>query len=112
MKSSKYKGPFPDQKTLSRVREKLSDPNYKEGNLALFENASEVDRAKYRLCQLIAKYQRENKLLQKQVAEKLGIDEARVSEILRGKFESFTLDRLVSYAEKLHPNLRLNIVAA
>ena len=71
-----------------------------------------MDRAKYQLCQLIAKYQREHGLLQKQVAEKLGIDEARISEILRGKIETFTLDRLVSYAETLYDNVQVKIVAA
>lgn len=103
---------FPNDKTLKRIREKLSDPDYKSGNLALPENASEVDRAKYQACQLIAKYQREHGLLQKQVAEKLGIDESRISEILRGKIESFTLDRLVSYAEELYDNVHVKIVAA
>jgi len=111
MKTKKEKG-FPNEGTLRRIREKLSDPAYQDGNFALPENASEVDRAKYQLCQLIAKYQREHGLLQKQVAEKLGIDEARISEILRGKIESFTLDRLVSYAEKLYENVRVKIVAA
>jgi len=103
---------FPDEKVLKRVREKLSDPAYEKGNLALSESATEVERAKYQLCQLIAKYQRENKLLQKQVADKLGIDESRISELLRGKTDSFTLDRLVSYAEKLYGNVRVKIVAA
>ncbi|MBI1860036.1 MAG: XRE family transcriptional regulator [Deltaproteobacteria bacterium] len=110
MKDNKGKG-FPDDQTLKRIREKFSDPKY-EGNFALPESASEVDRAKYQLCQLIAKYQREHSLLQKQVAEKLGIDESRISEILRGKIESFTLDRLVSYAEKLYDNVQVKIVAA
>lgn len=103
---------FPDEETLKRVREKLSDPNYGGGNFALPKDASEVDRAKYSLCQLIAKYQREHGLLQKEVAEKLGIDEARISEILRGKIESFTLDRLVSYAEELYETVQVKISAA
>lgn len=112
MKARRSKGNFPDEKILRRVREKLSDPDYQGGNLALPEKASEVDRAKYQLCQLIAKYQRENNLLQKQVAEKLEIDESRISDILRGKIESFTLDRLMSYAEKLHRKLKVKIEAA
>ena len=103
---------FPDEKTLRRVREKFSDLNYRGGNLALPANATEAERAKYQLCQLIAKYQREHGLLQKQIAEKIGVDESRVSDILRGKFESFTLDRLIAYAKKLHPNLRVTIIAA
>jgi len=71
-----------------------------------------VERAKYQLCQLIGKYQREHGLLQKEIAEKLGVDESRISDILRRKIESFTLDRLISYAEKLHPRLRVEINAA
>jgi predicted XRE-type DNA-binding protein len=112
MKPRKSTVNFPDEKILRRVREKLSDPDYQGGNLALPEKASEVDRTKYQLCQLIAKYQRENNLLQKQVAEKLEIDESRISDILRGKIESFTLDRLMSYAEKLHRKLKVKIEAA
>ena len=109
---SRNKEAFPDEKTLRRVRDKLSDLNYPGGNLALPANATEVERAKYQLCQLIAKYQREHGLLQKEIAEKIGVDESRISDILRGKFESFTLDRLISYAEKLHPGLRVQINAA
>lgn len=103
---------FPDDKTLKRMRDKLSNPNYEGGNFALPANASEVDRAKYRVCQLIAKYQREHRWMQKEVAAKLGVDESRVSDLLRGKIESFTLDRLIGYAEKLYPGLRVEIIAA
>ena len=109
---SRKKEAFPDEKTLRRVRDKLSGVNYQGGNLALPANATEVERAKYQLCQLIAKYQREHGLLQKEIAEKIGVDQSRISDILRGKFERFTLDRLISYAEKLHPELRVQISAA
>jgi predicted XRE-type DNA-binding protein len=110
MKSQKEA--FPDDQTLTRVREKLSDVNYVGGNLALLANATEVDRAKYQICQLIAKYQREHRLLQKDVAEKIEVDEARISDLLRGKIESFTLDRLIGYAEKLHPGIKVQIITA
>ena len=109
---SRKKEAFPDERTLRRVREKLSDVKYPGGNLTLPANATEVERAKYHLCQLIARYQREHGLLQKEIAEKLGVDESRISDILRGKIESFTLDRLIGYAEKLHPGLRVKINAA
>ncbi|TAK08039.1 MAG: hypothetical protein EPO39_05280 [Candidatus Manganitrophaceae bacterium] len=112
MKRSRTQAKFPDEGTLKRVRDKLSDPNYAGGNIALPADASEVDRAKYQLCQLIARYQREHGLLQKNIAGQIGIDESRISDILRGKIESFTLDRLVGYAEKLHPGLKIKIVAA
>lgn len=112
MSMKKTKKGFPDEKTLSRIREKLSDPAFDGGSYIVPDDASEVDRAKYALCQLIAKYQREHGLLQKQVAQKLGIDESRISDILRGKIESFTLDRLLSYAEKLYENVQVKIIAA
>lgn len=112
MKSLRRKKAFPDEVTLKRIRERLSDPNYEGGNLALPKNATELDRAKYQLCQLIARYQREHGLLQKYVAKKIGVDESRISDILRGKIESFTLDRLISYAEKLHPGLKVRVIAA
>ena len=110
MKSKKVA--FPDDQTLMRVREKLSDMNYTGGNLALPADATEVDRAKYQICQLIAKYQREHQLLQKDIAEKIGVDESRISDLLRGKIETFTLDRLLGYAEKLHPGIKVQIIAA
>ena len=110
MKSKKEA--FPDQQTLKRVRDKLSDTSYTGGNLALSSNATEADRAKYQICQLIAKYLREHQIMQKELAEKLGVDESRISDLLRGKTDSFTLDRLIGYAEKLHPKLRILITAA
>ncbi len=112
MGKRKSKDKFPDENTLKRIREKLSDPNYKGGNVAPPSNASRVDRIKYELCQMIAKYKREHSLLQKDIADRLGVDESRISDILRGKIEGFTLDRLIAYAEKIHPKLRVQIVAA
>jgi predicted XRE-type DNA-binding protein len=110
--NSKKKEAFPDDRTLKRVRDKLSDPSYAGGNLALPPNASETDRAKYQICQLIAKYLREHGMMQKELAQKMGVDESRISDLLRGKTESFTLDRLIEYAEKLHPKLKIQISAA
>jgi predicted XRE-type DNA-binding protein len=112
MKTKKKQVNFPDEATLKRVRDKLSDSNYLGGNIALPAKASETDRAKYQICQIIAQYQREHALLQKDIAARIGVDESRISDILRGKTESFTLDRLIGYAEKLLPGLKLQILAA
>ena len=103
---------FPSAATLNKVREELSDLAYTGGNIALPEGASEVERAKYKLCQLIAKYHREHELTQRDLAKKIEIDEARISEILRGKISSFTVDRLMVYAQKLYPHVKIEILAA
>jgi len=112
MKAVRRKNVFPNAKVLARVRERLSDPKYEGGNVDLPETASEVDRAKYQVCQLIAKYQREHSLLQKDIARQIGVDESRISDILRGRIEGFTLDRLINYAKRLHPGLRVQVIAA
>jgi predicted XRE-type DNA-binding protein len=103
---------FPSSDTLKTVREELSDLAYDGGNLALPEDASEIDRAKYKLCQLIAKYQREHELTQSDLAKKIEIAEPRVSEIIRGEIVGFTVERLMVYAQKLYPNVKIDILAS
>ena len=113
MKAKKSKAKvFPDAATMKRVREKLSDDKFEGGNLALQADASETERAKYQLCQLIARYQREQEMSQRDIAKKLGVNEARISEIVRGKIGSFTLDRLIEYTAKLYPKVKVLITAA
>lgn len=112
MKAVRKKTVFPNTKTLVRIRERLSDPDYQGGNVALPDSAGEVDRAKYQICQLIARYQREHGLLQKDIARQIGVDKSRISDILRGRIEGFTLDRLIGYAQRLHPGLRVQVIAA
>jgi predicted XRE-type DNA-binding protein len=112
MNSQNKKSSFPDAKTLKRVRDRLSAPDYGGGDLAIPANASRSDVAKYEICQLIAKYRREHDLKQRELAQLIGVDESRISDILRGKIESFTLDRLVGYVEKIFPSFRIKILAA
>ena len=103
---------FPNATIMQRVRKKLSSKSYEGGNLALPDDATEVDRAKYQLCQLIARYKRAKDLSQREIAKKIGFDEARISEILRGKIDTFTIDRLFDYAIKLYPRVKVEITAA
>jgi predicted XRE-type DNA-binding protein len=112
MKAAREKRAFPDARELARIRARLSDPDYQGGNIALPDSVGEVDRAKYQLCQLIARYRREHGLLQKDIARQIGVDESRISDILRGRIEGFTLDRLIGYAQRLHPGLRVQVTAA
>ena len=103
---------FPDKETLSEIRDKFSDPNYPELSVALSEDATELERAKYEVCQLIARHQRESGLRQDDLATIMGIDKARVSEIVRGKINRFTLDRLIDYSQRLIPEIKVQIIVA
>ena len=108
---SKTDSMFPSRKRLDEVRKKLSDSNVL-GSSLLPDNATQIVRAKFKACEAIIKFRRKNSLKQKDLAQRLGIDESRMSEILHYKTEGFTLDRLVSYAQVLYPNLKLDLTAA
>lgn len=49
----------------------------------------------------IEQWIRDNKLKQREVAEKLDITQSRVSDLMRGKLDLFGLDTLVTFAGKL-----------
>ncbi len=95
---------------MDEIRRKLSDSRVL-GSSLLPEKATQIDRAKFKACEAIIRFRRKNDLKQKDLAQRLGIDESRMSEILHYKVEGFTLDRLVGYAQVLYPNLKLDLTA-
>lgn len=102
---------FPSRKRLDQVVRRLSDPSTM-GSALPSENATELERAKFKACEMIIRFRRQSGIKQKELAERLKVDESRMSEILHYKVEGFTLDRLVGYAQILYPNLKLNLIAA
>ena len=72
--SEKTKHTFPSLEELKRVRKEISRFNHRV-NIGLSLNATPAEKAKYELCQDIARYQRENNLTEKKLAQKLGIEE-------------------------------------
>jgi predicted XRE-type DNA-binding protein len=111
MKKRLTNNEFPSAKRLEEVTKRLSNPRIL-GSSLLPDNAGPVDRTKYKACEMIIRYRQKAGIKQKALADILGIDEARMSEVLHYKIENFTLDRLVGYAEKLYPNLKLDLIAA
>lgn len=89
---------WPSEKELKRVLPILEKA---EGSRGLDPNASLVDKLKYELCRNFIIYIQENQLTQKELADKLSIDPALMSKILRYRFDDFTIDRLVRYLEIL-----------
>jgi len=57
-------------------------------------------------------YKLSNKLTQKELAEKLGLDEPETSRVLRYKIERYSIERLLGYATILYPKLTLEVLAA
>jgi predicted XRE-type DNA-binding protein len=100
---------WPDERELSEIRERLSSV---EGSTVLGPDASLTDRIKQNLCSKIVEYHLKNKVTQKELADKLGVDEPEMSRILHYKIDRYSIDRLVGYLEALYPNVNFEVFAA
>lgn len=97
---------FPDEKELARARKKLAKA---EPTRVLPKNASKSDKLKYELCRQFVKYLLKTEMTQKELAEEIGIEPARMNEIVKYKIDLFTVDRLLGYTERLKPNLKITV---
>jgi hypothetical protein len=89
------------KETQEETVKRLSSSNYKGGNYALPEKASELEKSKYEICQNIARYKRINELSLKDLAYELGISLNKLDNILYCRINLLKLDDLASYLEKL-----------
>lgn len=97
---------FPNEKELSRARKKLSKV---EPTRSLPKEASKSDKLKYELCRQFVKYLMKHDMTQKELAEEIDIQPARMNEIVKYRIDLFTVDRLLDYAERLRPNLKITV---
>jgi hypothetical protein len=100
---------FPPEEEMQRVIKRFADPNYNRVNIGLTPNASELDKAKYNICQSMSRYKRVNKLTPSELAKKIRISKEKTDDILFGRIGGFNLEELVSYAEKLNGHMELKI---
>jgi predicted XRE-type DNA-binding protein len=99
---------FPSRKEIESVLKEIEvDP----GSSVLPPNASAKERLKFQLCEAIVIYFRRKRLTQRQLAEQLEVDEAKVSKVLHYKVEEFSIDRLINYAETLGIKYEFKLVA-
>ncbi|WNE40879.1 MAG: hypothetical protein mread185_000336 [Mycoplasmataceae bacterium] len=93
------------QEFLKDLETKIQDPSYDEGiNFALPENPTLSQSIKYSLCQKLLILQKDNQLTDEQMAKMLNLDVKKTRQILFAHIHKFTLDELVSYAEKVIPS--------
>ena len=97
---------FPNSKELSRVRKKMKKI---EPTQTLKSSASAVDQLKYALCKELIIYIRTQKISQQDLAAEVGIDPARISEIVKYKIDLFTVDRLLGILEQLNPRIKVTV---
>src|SRR3954471_13283889 len=100
-----------EKQKFKKFLKKAEDPNYqREINRSLPENPTSLQVAKYKLCKKILGYKLDNKLTREQVANKIGLSKAETEDILFCEIEKFTLDRLITYAEKLFSRNGISVI--
>jgi predicted XRE-type DNA-binding protein len=97
---------LPSSKELSRVRKKLAKVEPTRG---LPPNASKTDQLKFELCKQFVVYLRVHEITQKALAEQLGMEPARLNEIVKYRIDLFAVDRLLDYLEKLKPDITVTV---
>jgi predicted XRE-type DNA-binding protein len=70
----------------------------------------ELAQAKAGVCHKIYSTIKARKLTQVEAAKLMGVDQPKVSEIVRGRVRSYTLDRLVGYLNRLGYGVRIDFV--
>lgn len=97
------------RETPAETIKRLSDPNYLGGNYALPDNAGELEKSKYEICQNIARYKRENELNSKDLAYELGTSLKKLDDILYCRINLLKLDDLANYLERLKISFHLEV---
>lgn len=97
---------YPSEETLKKMDRKLAKV---KGSASLPRNASLVDILKHQLCAQFIRYCHENDLTQRELAQLIGLSEARMSEILHYRHGRFTADHLMTYLAKIKPNLKVRV---
>ena len=98
----KKKFTFPPKEELERVRKRIARPGHRRVNIGLLPNATEADKVKYHLCKSILAYEQDNDLSEKELREKLGVNQVKLEHILFAHISKLTIEELIDYLEELH----------
>ena len=97
---------LPPKSELDTMRKRLEKIEPTRG---LPANASKADLLKYELCKQFVMHLNREEMSQKELAEKLGIEPARLNEIVKYRIDLFTVDRLLGYLELLNPKIKVTV---
>ncbi len=100
------KNKLPSKKDLERILKDLED---KPGTEMLGPEATDLERLKFDICQVIVKYMVKKDLTQRALAKELGINESLVSNLVHHKIHLFTVDRLMGYLGLIGGTLKATI---
>jgi len=97
---------FPSERELTVIRKKLEKA---EPSRLLPKNASKADHVKYKLCEKFVIYLTKKNMTQVQLAKKLKVDPSRINEIVKYRIDLYTVDKLMTLAEKLDLDFEVRV---
>ena len=97
---------FPSDNELKKIRKDLSEGI---ASRPLPKGASKVDKIKFKLCEKFVLYKNKHRITQRELAARVGINESLISKIIHYHFDEFTVDRLVSFLDKISPEFDLEV---
>ncbi len=97
---------MPSRKEIAKMAKELEKV---EGSLAPPANPTPLQKFRFDLQQKFVGYILREKISQKEMAEILGIDEAKVSKLLHNRLDGFSTDRLIKLYSKLNPKVKLKV---
>jgi hypothetical protein len=97
------KSQYPDSEFKEYLNQ-LASPNYQGGSWILPEKPTFLEKSKHELCREILLYQRKRKITDEEMAKRMELTLAETQDILYYRIAYFTLDRLITYANKLFKN--------
>ena len=80
-----------------------------EGSLAPPANPTPLEKFRFDIQQMFVSYKMDHKISQREMADRLEIDESKVSKILHNRLEDFSTDRLINLYGKLNPKVQLRV---
>lgn len=101
------KAKWPSRKEIEKVIKEIESKGL--WTLSLPENPTPLEQFRFDLQQKFVAYKLQNKISQRELAELLGIDETKVSKIIRNHLSEFSTDRLIRLYEKINPNVKLKV---
>ena len=100
---------WPSREAIERVTKKIEENPDLYVSRALPANATQKDRIKYELCAEFVKYMLKHDITQRELAKRIGVDEALISKVVRYHIEDFSLDRLYDFLNTLDSGLTLKV---
>jgi predicted XRE-type DNA-binding protein len=97
---------FPKKSEIEKILKKLEK---EKGTLALSPDATALEKFRFGICQKFLKYKLQNNLTQKELAQIVEIDEAKMSKILHHRIKEFSTDRLINLYMKIDPNVEIRV---